>query len=240
MLDKCLKDGHRNRFENETILFFKGNFAKFGLGMHNQIYSNYFKRPVDFLIAIIGLVIFSPLLAIVYLIVRVFHGSPVIFIQERPGLNGELFSIYKFRTMVDLKDSSGNLLGDEERITRLGNFLRNSSLDELPELWNVVIGDMGLVGPRPLRVEYLPIYTSEQARRHNVRPGITGWAQVNGRNSLSWEERFILDVWYVENVSFILDLKILFFTIVKVFSRKGISAEGYITMPRFTGTRFQK
>jgi len=169
------------------------------------------------------------------LLIRVRMGSPVIFGQVRPGLRGKPFRMIKFRTMLDAVDAQGNPLPDDQRLTRLGSFLRSTSLDELPELWNVLKGDMSLVGPRPLLMEYLPLYSPEQARRHDVRPGVTGWAQVNGRNALSWDEKFKLDVWYVDNQSLWLDIKILFMTVKKVLVREGISAEGEVTMSKFTG-----
>jgi len=168
--------------------------------------------------------------------IRRYLGSPVFFKQERPGFKGAQFNIYKFRTMSDTRDSRGELLPDEERLNRLGRFLRASSLDELPELFNVLKGEMSLVGPRPLRMEYLNRYTPEQARRHDVKPGITGWAQVNGRNALAWDDRFAFDVWYVDNWSLRLDIKICFMTIFKVLKKEGISAEGYATMPEFLGS----
>lgn len=195
------------------------------------------KRFFDFLGAFIGLVILSPLLIFIALLVRVNMGAPVLFRQVRPGLHGKPFVLYKFRTMRNLRDAEGRLLPDEQRLTRLGAFLRSTSLDELPELFNVLKGDMSLVGPRPLLMEYLPRYTPEQARRHEVKPGITGWAQINGRNALSWEEKFKLDVWYVDNWSLWLDLKILAITFWKVLKREGISAEGHATMPEFEGSR---
>lgn len=164
-------------------------------------------------------------------------GNPVFFTQKRPGLNGRVFKMYKFRTMQDIKDINGNLLPDEERMTKLGSFLRSSSLDELPGLLNVIKGDMSLVGPRPLLVQYLPLYNKRQSRRHDVRPGITGWAQVNGRNAISWEEKFELDIWYVENQSLLLDLKVLLLTVKKVFFREGISAEGHVTVEPFKGSK---
>ena len=173
---------------------------------------------------------------ILALLVRIFLGSPVIFSQQRPGLKGKPFTLYKFRTMTDARDEKGQLLPDAERLTRFGRFLRASSLDELPELWNILRGDMSFVGPRPLLMEYLPLYTPEQMRRHEVRPGLTGWAQVNGRNALSWEEKFRHDVWYVDNRNFLLDLKILLMTLASVVSRDGISQHGEATMSRFTGT----
>jgi lipopolysaccharide/colanic/teichoic acid biosynthesis glycosyltransferase len=191
---------------------------------------------MDIALSGLALLLLAPLLLLLALLIRFFLGSPVLFRQQRPGLNGRLFNMVKFRTMRDAFDAYGNSLPDARRMTRLGSFLRSASLDELPELWNVVKGDMSLVGPRPLLMEYLPLYSPEQARRHDVRPGVTGWAQVNGRNALSWDEKFKLDVWYVDNQSLWLDIKILFMTIKKVFVREGISAEGQATMGRFTGS----
>jgi lipopolysaccharide/colanic/teichoic acid biosynthesis glycosyltransferase len=179
------------------------------------------------------LVVLSPLVLLLFVLVRVFLGAPVLFTQRRPGVGGRSFRLVKFRTMTDETDECGCLLADEERLTGLGRFLRQSSLDELPTLWNVVKGDMSLVGPRPLLMEYLPLYSAEQARRHEVLPGITGWAQINGRNAISWEEKFDLDVWYVDNRTFWLDMVILFLTVKKVVIREGISAEGHVTMPVF-------
>ena len=193
------------------------------------------KHFTDFTIAFITLLLLSPLLLILMVAVRLKLGSPIFFTQVRPGLNGKPFKMVKFRTMTDARDHDGNLLSDNIRLTSFGRFLRSTSLDELPELWNVLKGDMSLVGPRPLLMEYLSRYTSEQARRHEARPGITGWAQINGRNAISWEDKFKLDVWYVDNQSFWLDLKILFLTVKKVFVREGISAEGEATMPKFQG-----
>ena len=193
------------------------------------------KRLADFLVSLVGLIVLSPILGALSLLVRAFLGSPVLFRQVRPGLIGEPFELVKFRSMTSNRDSSGNLLPDSQRLTRFGDFLRATSLDELPELWNVVCGDMSLVGPRPLLVEYLPLYSERQARRHEVRPGITGLAQVSGRNSLSWEEKFDLDVWYVDNQSTRLDLAILVWTVKSVFRRSGVSADGSATMPPFTG-----
>jgi sugar O-acyltransferase (sialic acid O-acetyltransferase NeuD family) len=205
--------------------------------MARGLYRNYGKRLFDLAVAVPALIVFSPLLAITALLVRIFLGSPVLFRQERPGRGGRLFRICKFRTMTDGRDASGNLLHDDQRLTSFGKFLRASSLDELPELWNVVTGQMSLIGPRPLKVRYLPMYSTEQSRRHDVTPGITGWAQVNGRNALGWEERFALDVWYVSHLSFWLDLSILWKTVAAVCGRKGISAEGHVTMPDFEGTK---
>ncbi|MGJ8590113.1 MAG: sugar transferase [Yoonia sp.] len=195
------------------------------------------KRFIDITGSIIGLVLLSPVMLIVWAMIRCDMGSPVLFRQTRPGLNGQPFRMVKFRTMRDARDSVGNPLPDSERLTKFGRFLRSSSLDELPEFWNVLKGDMSLVGPRPLLMEYLPLYSPEQARRHEVRPGVTGWAQINGRNSVSWYEKFELDVWYVENRNFQLDLKIIWLTIRKVFKRDGISAAGEATMPKFKGNR---
>ena len=193
------------------------------------------KRLADFTIAGCGIVLLSPLIGLLSVLVRVFLGSPVLFRQTRPGLSGESFELVKFRTMTDRCDQNGDLLPDAERLTSFGNFLRSTSLDELPELWNVVRAEMSLVGPRPLLVEYLPLYSPVQARRHEVRPGVTGLAQVRGRNELSWEEKFKLDVWYVDHRSFRLDCAILFWTVRSVLHREGISAEGNVTMPPFTG-----
>jgi lipopolysaccharide/colanic/teichoic acid biosynthesis glycosyltransferase len=194
------------------------------------------KRVVDFLVAFAGLVFLSPVLGIVALLVRVFLGSPVLFRQVRPGLNGECFELVKFRSMTERRDSNGEFISDSQRLTGFGRFLRSTSLDELPELWNVFKGDMSLVGPRPLLVEYLPRYSTTQARRHEVRPGVTGVAQVKGRNSLTWEEKFEMDVWYVEHQTFRLDCAILLWTLKSVFKREGISAEGTATMQPFLGT----
>lgn len=193
------------------------------------------KRAFDFLLALTALIMLAPLLAIIFLLVRVALGRPVLFRQNRPGLHGRSFELIKFRTMTDRLAANGELLTDAQRLTGFGHFLRASSLDELPELWNVLRGDMSLVGPRPLLMEYLPLYDADQARRHDVRPGLTGWAQVNGRNTLSWEEKFAADLWYVDNRSLWLDLKILARTIAAVLGRRGISAAGEATMPPFTG-----
>jgi lipopolysaccharide/colanic/teichoic acid biosynthesis glycosyltransferase len=195
------------------------------------------KRIIDILGSGLGLLILSPILAIVAYKIRRELGSPVLFRQTRPGLHGKPFQMIKFRTMRDISDANGCLLPDAERLTPLGLFLRLSSLDELPELWNVLKGDMSFVGPRPLLMEYLLLYSPEQARRHEVRPGITGWAQVNGRNAISWDRKFALDVWYVDNRSLWLDIKIICLTIRKVLKREGISAEGEATMSKFTGNR---
>jgi lipopolysaccharide/colanic/teichoic acid biosynthesis glycosyltransferase len=194
------------------------------------------KRLLDILVAGAALVLLSPLLVLVALAVRVAMGSPVFFRQLRPGLHGEPFELVKFRTMRRSASAEVAVAEDQQRLTRLGRFLRASSLDELPELWNVLKGEMSMVGPRPLLMQYLALYTLEQARRHEVRPGLTGWAQVNGRNALSWEEKFALDLWYVDNRSFLLDLRILLMTVWRVLRPSGIAAEGSATMPEFTGS----
>lgn len=194
------------------------------------------KRAFDIVASASALVVLSPVLAITAYKVKKELGSPVLFRQTRPGLHGKPFEMIKFRTMKDATDKEGNALPDSQRLTEFGKKLRASSLDELPELWNVLKGDMSLVGPRPLLMEYLPLYNAEQAKRHNVRPGVTGYAQVNGRNSLGWEEKFKLDTWYVEHQSLWLDMKILLKTVKKVIIKDGISAEGEATMTKFTGT----
>jgi sugar transferase EpsL len=193
------------------------------------------KRSMDFFAACVGLVVLAPLIAVTAALVFCAVGRPILFAQRRPGKEGRLFTLYKFRTMTNTVDGAGKPLSDAERLTRMGRFMRSYSLDELPQLWNVLRGDMSLVGPRPLLVEYLPLYSAEQTRRHEVRPGVTGWAQVNGRNAQSWEERLRLDVWYVDHRSFGLDLRILFLTIMKTFRSEGVSQPGHATMPRFTG-----
>jgi sugar transferase EpsL len=198
------------------------------------------KRLVNFSVTLLVLIVISPLLVVLWILVRTQLGSPVLFCQKRPGLRGTSFTMYKFRTMTDERDTEENLLPDEQRLTGFGKFMRSTSLDELPELINVLKGDMNLVGPRPLLMEYLSLYSPDQARRHQVHPGITGWAQVNGRNAISWEEKFKLDVWYVDNQSFWLDLKILWMTLGKVFGREGISQEGQATMEKFNGKKMMK
>lgn len=195
------------------------------------------KRLFDIFASFTALVLLSPVMLVVAWKIRKNLGSPVLFMQVRPGLYGKPFKMVKFRTMRDAVDALGNPLPDSERMTPFGNMLRSTSLDELPELWNVLKGDMSLVGPRPLLMEYLSLYNKEQVRRHEVRPGVTGWAQVNGRNAISWEEKFKLDVWYVKNQSFWLDIKILWLTVKKVLVRDGISAEGEATMSKFTGSQ---
>lgn len=198
------------------------------------------KRLFDITATVLGVIAISPLLLALVVLVRVMLGTPVLFSQIRPGLGGRPFRMYKFRTMTDARDARGNLLPDDVRLTGFGRFLRSSSLDELPELFNVLRGEMSLVGPRPLLLAYLPRYSPEQARRHKVPPGITGWAQVNGRNAITWEEKFRYDVWYVDNRSFLLDVKILWMTFAKVFMREGISQEGHATMEEFMGTAAEK
>jgi sugar transferase EpsL len=194
------------------------------------------KRIFDIFIASVLLWLLLLPLLVLAVVIRFKLGAPILFSQIRPGLNGKPFKLYKFRTMTNAVDADGNFLKDDDRLTPFGQLLRRTSIDELPELWNVLRGDMSLVGPRPLLMEYLPLYTQEQSRRHEVRPGITGWAQVNGRNLLSWDERFILDVWYVNHHSILLDIKILFITSKKVLKREGISAKGEATMPKFKGS----
>jgi lipopolysaccharide/colanic/teichoic acid biosynthesis glycosyltransferase len=200
-------------------------------------YSKYGKRIFDLALALPALIALSPLLACIALLVRVKLGRPVLFRQVRPGLGARPFTIFKFRTMTDKMDAAGNLLPDAERLPGFGKFLRAASLDELPELWNVVKGDMSLVGPRPLLMEYLPLYNDFECRRHEVRPGVTGWAQVNGRNALCWEDKFEMDVWYVDNQRLWLDVKILWITFIKVFKREGISGGGCETMTKFMGSQ---
>ncbi len=201
-----------------------------------KIYANCLKRVLDFVIALcaftVSLIILIPVSIILYFANK---GAGVFFLQPRPGKNGKIFKVIKFKTMTDEKDAEGNLLPDEVRLTPMGKFVRSTSIDELPQLINVIKGDMALIGPRPLLVQYLPLYSLQQARRHEVRPGITGWAQVNGRNSISWKQKFEYDVWYVDNLSFLLDLKIIFLTIKKVFVREGINHEGMATMEPFNG-----
>lgn len=200
------------------------------------MYARYIKRWLDFILSLFAIIILSPILLIVALLVRIKLGSPVIFKQERPGLHEKIFTLYKFRTMTDGKDKDGNLLPDDQRLTKFGKLLRSTSLDELPELFNILKGDMSIVGPRPLLVKYLPLYNEHQKHRHDARPGFTGWAQCNGRNAISWEEKFDLDVYYVKHVSFRLDLSIIFKTIKIVFLREGISSDTSATMEEFKGS----
>lgn len=201
------------------------------------MYKNLIKPILDFILAFLLIIVFSPIILIAALLIKLKLGSPILFTQERPGLNGKIFRIYKFRTMSDERDSKGDLLSDELRLKGFGKLIRKSSLDELPQLFNVLKGEMSFVGPRPLLVEYLKLYNQEQAKRHNVKPGITGWAQVNGRNAISWEEKFKLDVYYVEHISFMLDCKILYMTFFKVLKRKDINSNTNITMEKFTGNQ---
>lgn len=201
------------------------------------IYETYLKRPQDFCCALAAILVLSPVMAVTALLVRVKLGSPVLFKQERPGLDGKVFTLYKFRTMTDQKDENGELLPDDVRLTSFGKMLRSTSLDELPELFNILNGDMSVVGPRPLLVKYLPLYNAHQARRHEVRPGFTGYAQVNGRNAISWEEKFDYDVAYVDHVTFLGDWKIIFQTVKTVLKREGISSETAVTMEEFKGNK---
>ena len=197
------------------------------------------KRLIDLLVAFSLLILLSPLMLLTAILIRLAIGSPVIFRQERPGLHAKPFRLYKFRTMSDVSDKRGNLLSDEQRMTRFGQKLRRWSLDELPQLINVIKGDISLIGPRPLLMEYLPLYSSEQARRHDVRPGITGWAQVNGRNAVDWDDRLKMDVWYVDHQSLWLDMKILIMTFLKVFKGEGVSQPGRVTMDKFRGSKHE-
>lgn len=201
-----------------------------------SFYEAYVKRTLDILLSAMALLVLWPILLIVAVLVRCKLGSPVLFCQERPGKHEKIFKLYKFRTMTDQRDAEGNLLPDSVRLTNFGKFLRSTSLDELPELWNILKGDMSIVGPRPLLVKYLPLYNEAQKHRHDVRPGLTGWAQVNGRNALSWEDKFRLDVWYTENLCLALDAKIVLLTVKNVLRREGISGGGEVTMSEFTGS----
>ena len=195
------------------------------------------KRTIDIVVSLTALMLAAPVILMVAILVRVKLGSPILFRQKRPGLDGKPFTLLKFRTMLDATDAAGNPLPDDQRMTTFGAFLRKSSLDELPSLWNILIGEMSLVGPRPLLMQYLPLYSSEQSRRHDVRPGLTGWAQVNGRNNISWEEKFRLDVEYVDTVSLFFDLKIILLTIKKVLVAEGVSKDGHVTTEAFTGSQ---
>ncbi len=203
------------------------------------MYAKYFKRMLDFILSLIALIILSPILLIVAILVRIKLGSPIIFKQQRPGKNEKIFTLYKFRTMTDKKDENGNLLPDSERLTKFGKLLRSTSLDELPELINILKGDMAIVGPRPLLVEYLSLYNKKQKHRHDVRPGLTGLAQVNGRNSISWEEKFNDDLKYIKKITFIGDVKIILKTVEKVFKREGISQDDNVTMKKFQGNKME-
>ena len=199
------------------------------------LYRLYFKRPMDFILSLLAIIILSPVFILTGILVRTKLGSPILFKQNRPGLDEKIFTMYKFRTMTDQKDENGELLPDHIRLTKFGKMLRSTSLDELPELFNILKGDMSIIGPRPLLVQYLPLYNAHQQRRHEVRPGLSGYAQVNGRNSISWEDKFELDVQYVDNVTFVNDVKIIMLTIKKVFVKDGISSASSVTMEVFTG-----
>lgn len=200
-----------------------------------MLYSKFIKLLLDFLIAFLILLLLSPIIVLVMILLLINNKGSVFFFQQRPGKKSKIFKVIKFKTMSDRRDVNGNLLPDQERLTKAGKFVRSTSLDELPQLINVLKGDMSLIGPRPLLVKYLPLYSKEQARRHDVRPGITGWAQVNGRNAISWEQKFGYDVWYVDNISFLLDIKILWLTLKKVIVREGISSSTSVTMEPFKG-----
>lgn len=195
------------------------------------------KRLSDIILSLLAIILLSPVIIITMILSKIFLGGEIFFTQERPGFRGKPFHMMKFRSMSSECDANGKLLSDADRLTRYGKFLRSSSLDELPELWNILKGDMSVVGPRPLLMEYLPLYSPEQQRRHNVRPGLTGWAQVNGRNAISWDEKFKLDIWYVDNHSFWLDIKIIVMTVHKIFKRSDINAQGEATMSKFTGSQ---
>lgn len=200
------------------------------------MYKHFFKRSIDFTLSLIGFIILSPVFGVLWLLLSIANkGAGAFFTQERPGKDEKIFRVIKFKTMTDERDAEGNLLPDAQRLTKIGKFVRSTSLDEIPQLLNVIRGDMSLIGPRPLLVQYLPLYSERQKRRHEVRPGITGWAQVNGRNAISWQQKFEYDVWYVYHVTFILDIRILFLTIKKVFVREGISQNGQATMDFFKG-----
>ena len=203
-------------------------------------YEKYIKRPQDFFLALLGIVLLSPVMLVLAILIRINLGSPVIFKQDRPGKNGEVFKLYKFRSMTNERDKNGELLSDDDRLPAFGRKLRASSLDELPELVNILKGDMALVGPRPLLVKYLPLYNEHQSRRHEVRPGITGYAQVNGRNAISWEEKFDMDVYYVDHITFLGDWKIIFQTVKTVLKQEGISSDATMTMEAFQGTKSDK
>jgi len=200
-----------------------------------QIYRRFFKRPLDIILALVAIIVLSPVFLLVALLVRINIGSPIIFKQQRPGMNEQIFTMYKFRTMTDERDENGELLADSLRLTKFGEFLRSTSMDELPELFNIIKGDMSIIGPRPLLVQYLPLYNKHQKRRHAVRPGLTGLAQISGRNGIGWDEKFNLDVEYVESISFFYDWKIIFLTVKKIIMREGINQEGEATMEDFKG-----
>lgn len=200
-----------------------------------QVYRNFFKRFIDLIVSLVAFSLLLPLFIVVTALLYIANQGKPFFGQQRPGKNGRIFWLVKFKTMNDRKDAAGNLLSDAERLTSVGKFIRKTSLDEIPQLINVIKGEMSLIGPRPLLVEYLPLYNDTQKRRHDVRPGITGWAQVNGRNAIGWKEKFELDVWYVDNMSFLLDCKIVIFTLLKVVKSEGVSQQGHVTMTKFEG-----
>jgi lipopolysaccharide/colanic/teichoic acid biosynthesis glycosyltransferase len=200
-----------------------------------QFYRNYFKRFLDLIVSLVAFSLLLPVFIIVTALLYIANQGKPFFVQQRPGKDGRIFRLVKFRTMNDRKDAAGNLLSDAERLTAVGRFIRKTSLDEIPQLINVIKGEMSLIGPRPLLVEYLPLYNSTQKRRHEVRPGITGWAQINGRNAIGWKEKFELDVWYVDKMSFLLDCKIIIFTLMKVVKSEGVSQQGHVTMTKFEG-----
>ena len=204
------------------------------------MYAKYIKRMLDFILSLIALIVLSPLMIIIGILVRIKLGKPVIFKQKRPGKNEKIFTLYKFRTMTDEKDEQGNLLADEKRLTKFGKFLRSTSLDELPELWNILKGEMAIVGPRPLAIQYLPYYNEKERHRHDIKPGLTGLAQISGRNAIQWEEKFKEDIEYVNNITFIQDTKIILKTFIKVFKKDGINQEGNATMKKFEGTKKEK
>ena len=208
--------------------------------MRRNLYRKVGKRIFDIFLALFLFIFMSPIFVIVGFLIFIFMGKPIIFKQERPGLNGKLFTIFKFRTMNNSSDENGVLVQDSERITYLGKVLRSSSIDELPEIWNILTGKMSFVGPRPLLVEYLDLYSAQQSRRHEVKPGLTGWAQVNGRNNISWEDKFNLDIWYVDNVSFMLDLKILLKTITYIIKKEGVTSKNHVTSPKFKSSSEQE
>jgi undecaprenyl phosphate N,N'-diacetylbacillosamine 1-phosphate transferase len=212
------------------------NFPTDQLSNKKSIYSRFFKRPMDFILSLGAIIVLAPVLLIIAILVRIKLGSPVLFKQKRPGLNEKIFTLYKFRTMTDERDENGELLPDEIRLTRFGKLLRSTSLDELPELFNIIKGDMSIVGPRPLLIQYLPLYDDHQKRRHEVRPGLSGLAMAKGRNALTWEEKFAYDTYYANHVSFLLDVKIIFWTMAIVFKREGINEAGHATVSEFMGS----
>lgn len=222
----------------ETMKCKKGsNLLTVQLANKKSIYSRFFKRPMDFILSLIAIIVLSPVLLVVAVLVKIKLGSPVIFKQKRPGLNEKIFTMYKFRTMTDERDRNGELLPDGDRLTGFGRFLRSTSLDELPELFNILKGDMSIVGPRPLLIQYLDLYNDHQNRRHEVKPGLSGLAQVSGRNAINWEDKFNLDVGYVDNVSFIGDWKVIFLTLKKAFFREGVNSGTAVTMECFEGSK---